>query len=118
MRFFKSNKTTISRINFHFQNIGFTSNFVKDLANELTDSKLKIYDTDSNYFIASLLRKYDGYITSDFLDGVKSGTKLSGNHYCQDLSKLTFESNSFDVVLSTDVFEHVRLYQNAISGNL
>ncbi|MBK7499643.1 MAG: methyltransferase domain-containing protein [Ignavibacteriales bacterium] len=99
----------------HFQNIGFTSNYVKDLANELIDSKFKIYDTDSNYFIASLLQKYDGYITSDFLDGVESGTKLSENHYCQDLSKLTFESNSFDVVLSTDVFEHVRLYQNAIS---
>ena len=61
----------------HFQNIGFTSNYVKDLANELIDSKFKIYDTDSNYFIASLLQKYDGYITSDFLDGVESGTKLA-----------------------------------------
>lgn len=98
----------------HFQNIGFTSDNVKDLANELVDSKIKIYDTDSNYFIAELLQNCTGYVTSDYLEDVELGAKLGENHYCQDLSKLTFESNSFDVILSTDVFEHVRLYRNAI----
>ncbi|MBA4407003.1 hypothetical protein C0389_06995 [bacterium] len=98
----------------YFQNRELISTCIKDLAKELNDKSLTIYDTDSNYYVAQLLKEYNGYITSDYRENVKPGTLLGKNHYCQDLSLLTFIDESFDVVLSSDVFEHVRLYQQAI----
>lgn len=98
----------------YFQKRGLASTCINDLAKELEGKDFTIYDTDSNYYVANLLKKYSGYITSDYREDMNLGTLLGKNHYCQDLSNLTFEDNSFDVVISSDVFEHIRLYKQAI----
>lgn len=98
----------------YLQNKGFTSETVLGLSTELNEQNISIYDTDSMYSVAKLLRTKKQYITSDYYYNVEPGLQLGERHYCQDLSKLTFEDNSLDVVLTSDVFEHVRLYKEAI----
>jgi len=98
----------------YFQKCGLTSTCIKDLAKELEGKDFAIYDTDSNYYVANLLKEFSGYITSDYREDINLGTLLGKNHYCQDLSSLTFEDNRFDVIISSDVFEHIRLYKQTI----
>ncbi len=45
-------------------------------------------------------------VCSEYLDGVAPGTVLDGVE-CQDVQRLTYPSNSFDVCVCTEVFEHV-----------
>lgn len=51
-------------------------------------------------------KKCKQYSASQFYPDKPLGIKV-GNVTCQDLSKLTFESNYFDVLITQDVFEHV-----------
>ena len=53
------------------------------------------------------MRELDGYRSSYFEPGVSPG-EIRGDVECQDLTKLTFADDSFDLVLSSDIFEHVR----------
>lgn len=53
-----------------------------------------------------LNRKCKNLTTSEFYPHVKLGDSYNGV-LCQDVQNLTFESNSFDLATSTDVFEHV-----------
>ena len=99
----------------YLQSRGFTSETVVELSEELCEQNISIYDTDSIYSVAKLLRSKKQYITSDYFENVEHGVQLGERHFCQDLSKLTFHDDSFDVALTSDVFEHVRLYKEAIS---
>lgn len=56
-----------------------------------------------SYFLKSRCKKYT---SSHFFQGVKPG-KYHGNHRSEDLTKMTFPKNSFDLFLTSDVFEHV-----------
>ncbi len=57
----------------------------------------------SSDYIRRLCQQYSA---SQFYTDKPLGTKVE-DFTCQDLSKLTFESNSFDVLITQDVFEHV-----------
>lgn len=47
--------------------------------------------------------------TSDYIDGLAPGAPLNdGVSTCQNLEALTYEDESFDVVVTEDVLEHVR----------
>ena len=56
-------------------------------------------------------RKYfqalDHYTTSYYWDGVPLGDYSEGVQ-CQDLTRLTFDDSSFDLIVTSDIFEHVR----------
>lgn len=47
-----------------------------------------------------------GYTSSQYLDGVPLGGEVDGTR-CEDLSRLTFADESFDLLVTQDVFEHV-----------
>jgi len=51
--------------------------------------------------------KLDGYQNSFFWDDVETGTLRDGVQ-CQNLEALTFESDSLDLIISSDIMEHVR----------
>lgn len=57
-------------------------------------------------FYNYLKNQYKNLTTSDYLDSVPFGTMREGR-LIQNVEKLSFFSESFDVVTSTEVFEHV-----------
>jgi SAM-dependent methyltransferase len=53
-----------------------------------------------------LKRNFDRVITSEFIPGQPLGQKVNGIHN-EDVQRLSFESDSIDLVSSNQVFEHV-----------
>jgi SAM-dependent methyltransferase len=54
-----------------------------------------------------LLRDLPGYVNSYYWPDVEPGAERDGVR-CEDLRDLTFPDESFDLVVSSDIFEHVR----------
>eukprot|EP00889_Picochlorum_renovo_P008948 jgi/Picre1/35978/NNA_003435.t1 len=77
------------------------------LQNDGANSNLAIYNTQCSGTLHNILRKLPKYQCTeyygpqskygDFVDGIKN----------EDLQKLTFSGNNFDIVLSSEVFEHI-----------
>ncbi|TDQ09897.1 class I SAM-dependent methyltransferase [Pedobacter metabolipauper] len=66
-----------------------------------------IYELSSHgAFYNYLKRNFDHLTTSDYMDGITSGTMYKGRTM-QNVEHLTYFSDTFDVVTSTEVFEHV-----------
>jgi hypothetical protein len=69
---------------------------------------LRVLDTDAFSPMSKLLRGQAGYIVSSFQPGKPMDTLLGPQHYNLNLERIGFEDRSFDVVLTSDVMEHVR----------
>ena len=78
-----------------------------DLAAESEFQNLKIYEPGLIGPFRKFFQKLPHYHTSYFWDDVEPGEYREGVQ-CQDLMHLTYEDDSFDLVLSSDIFEHVR----------
>lgn len=67
-------------------------------------STLSIHESSpTNDFIARWNNKYS---CSHYFEGAVEGCYVNGTR-CENLEKLTFSDNSFDLVITQDVFEHV-----------
>jgi SAM-dependent methyltransferase len=53
-----------------------------------------------------LIRNSENVTCSEYFDDINPG-ELKNGIICQDVQKLTFEDNSFDLCTSSEVFEHV-----------
>jgi len=71
--------------------------------------RLKVYEAQSDGAVNRLLGRLPGYISSEFFADVPPGSISKSGVLCQDLQKLTFKDGSFDLVISQDVLEHVRV---------
>jgi len=70
-------------------------------------SSKEIYELSSRGPLVTFLNKNCKKLTcSEYFDAVASGDSYNGI-LCQDVQKLTFPDNSFDLCTSTEVFEHV-----------
>jgi SAM-dependent methyltransferase len=68
---------------------------------------LVIYNTEAERQIHRQLEAMPGYICSDYFGkNYRSGDMVGGRMH-QDLMELSFEDSSIDLVLSSDVFEHI-----------
>jgi SAM-dependent methyltransferase len=68
---------------------------------------LHVYELSSRGPLVRWLRRRAGRLTcSEWLDGAEPGAVVGGV-LCQDVQRLTFAAQSFDVCTSTEVFEHV-----------
>lgn len=74
----------------------------------LTQSDIKIYNTDVNDSFSKVLFKYGNYVSSDLIPGIELGKEVKKGVFCQNLEQLTFSDASFDFVITEDIFEHVR----------
>jgi SAM-dependent methyltransferase len=69
--------------------------------------RIAVYNTESGRAIHEALRELPGYRCSEFLSpDLASGTVVDGVEH-QDLQALSFSDETFDLVLSGDVLEHV-----------
>ena len=75
---------------------------------QLVDSTdLVIYNTEAGRQIHRELSKMSGYICSEYFGGqYTSGDRVRDKMH-QDLMSLSFEDQSIDIVVSSDVFEHI-----------
>lgn len=80
------------------------------LASLITDktfSALSIYEPGISGAYRSYFSKLENYINSFYFEGVKPGEEKDGVRN-EDLMSLSFQTNSFDLVISSDIFEHIR----------
>jgi hypothetical protein len=78
--------------------------------------ELKVYNTECNGPIHKALFEYfDNYICSEYISPeTPPGTTVNHVRH-EDLQSLSFANNSFDIVLSSEVFEHIPLPYKAHS---
>jgi SAM-dependent methyltransferase len=73
----------------------------------LKKEDIGIYNAESKGAVHNILSRMKNYICSEYFgENYTSGDHVNGILH-QDLRELSFKSNSFDVVLSTEVFEHI-----------
>jgi SAM-dependent methyltransferase len=78
---------------------------IRQLASSLNG--IDILDTDSFGIIGRLLRGKPNYKVSDYRPDLPPG-KMSNGAYNVNLEKIPFDDGSFDMIISTEVLEHVR----------
>lgn len=84
---------------------------------ELSDKDLDgvlILNTCSSGSIHNALKRFPGYICSEYFRDVPNGEFYEGI-MSVELSKIPFPDNSLDLIISEDVFEHVENYECALS---
>jgi hypothetical protein len=69
---------------------------------------LRIFDTDAFSAISEHLRGVSGYVCSSYRPELPWGARIDGGHFNIDLEQIDFADESFDIVLTSDVMEHVR----------
>jgi SAM-dependent methyltransferase len=79
------------------------------------DVSLHIYETAAyNIFRDSKLKKLNNYVISEYFDEESLGTYVNGVRH-ENLEHLTFPDNKFDIVINSDVLEHVGNLEKALS---
>jgi hypothetical protein len=69
---------------------------------------LRVLDTDAFSPTAIRLKELPGYTVSSFRPELPMGSALGPNHININLEKIDFHDEAFDIVLTSDVMEHVR----------
>lgn len=91
---------------------------LNDLCEKANQYPLRIYDTQTafyweqcSYSIPDYLKKLENceVFTSTFKSNLNLGVEISNGITNQNLEALTFPDNYFDIVITSDVMEHVRL---------
>jgi len=69
--------------------------------------ELKVFNASNTSPISNALGNTQNIFNTEYFDDVPSGDFKNGV-MCQNLEKLSFQNNSIDLVITEDVFEHVR----------
>lgn len=97
---------------------GIEANSLAELDRNASSATLKIYETQQSFYygncaypIPDLLakRKWIEVQTSTYRPQSRFGSRLGKNFTNQNLEQLTFADNTFNIVITSDVMEHVRL---------
>jgi SAM-dependent methyltransferase len=78
-----------------------------ELAREPNFLKLSIYEPGIIGPFRRYLKAHPNYTNSYLWEGVELGESHKGVR-CENLESLTFANDTFDLVISSDIFEHVR----------
>jgi SAM-dependent methyltransferase len=69
---------------------------------------LRVLNTSLNDSFYQVLHNFENFYCSDLLPDIPNGTEIKKRVFCQNLEEMTFEDNSFDIVITEDVLEHVK----------
>jgi SAM-dependent methyltransferase/DNA-directed RNA polymerase subunit RPC12/RpoP len=69
---------------------------------------MEIYEAQSSGQVHDALCRLPHYTCSEFFNDIPSGQKNLNGILCQDLQNLTFPSDNFDLIITQDIFEHIR----------
>jgi SAM-dependent methyltransferase len=83
---------------------------IRDLADFGGRPDLSVFNAGSGGPILRRLGGSPNIVRSEYFDGVPSGHHKDGV-LCQDLERMSFPDASMDLVLTEDVFEHLRDYR-------
>jgi len=70
--------------------------------------EITIYEAQAHGPVHDLLSLLPNYYCSEFFDDVEPGRMDDRGIRCENLEELTFEDDFFDLVITQDVFEHVK----------
>jgi predicted SAM-dependent methyltransferase len=87
---------------------------IKSLKKFAKKTFLDIYNTDKDIF-NKYFCKNNHYFSSIYAEEYPVGTEIEKNVFCQNIEALTFIDESFDIIITEDVLEHVRNYKMAFS---
>lgn len=74
-----------------------------------TDLKeLRILNTSSCGPIHNCLKHLPNYICSEFFDNIENGETNEQGILCLDLCNIKFDDNTFDIIISEDILEHIK----------
>lgn len=85
---------------------------LEELANSGLLNDVRIYEAAFAGPYKRRLQHLPYYVSSYFFEDVNPGESKDGIR-CEDLTQLTFASDSFDLVITSDIFEHVFHAQKA-----
>jgi SAM-dependent methyltransferase len=87
-----------------------------DLVLKISDKNdFKVYETAAyNVFRFSKIKSFKNYIISEYFDNVTFGKYVNGVRN-ENLECLSFDDNTFDVLITSDVLEHVADLDKAMS---
>ena len=68
--------------------------------------ELRIYEAASTGVIHDCLKNLPNYVCSEYFEEVQTGSYKDGVR-CEDITNLTFQDDSFDLVITQDILEHV-----------
>jgi SAM-dependent methyltransferase len=74
-------------------------------------SDLKIYNLDTDDAFEKIFQNNAGYFCSEYSKDSDAGKNIGVRKSIQNVERLTFDDEMFDVVISEDMFEHVRDYK-------
>ena len=74
---------------------------------------LHVLDTDAFSPISRRLKQWPGYFISSFRPDLPFDTEIEPCYVNVNLEHMGFETDSFDIVMTSDVMEHVRGIENA-----
>jgi SAM-dependent methyltransferase len=74
-------------------------------------SGLQIYNLDTDDAFEKIFQNNAGYFCSEYSNHAEPAGNTSIRKSTQDVERLTFQNEMFDVVISEDMFEHVRNYK-------
>ena len=69
---------------------------------------LQVFEAQARGPVHDVLKKLSGYVGAEFFPNVAPGKPGPGGVRSEDLEQLTFGADSFDLIITQDVFEHVR----------
>ena len=85
------------------------------LVNHLEElENYNILNACSSGHIHNALKNLDNYTCSEFFDNIESGDYYEGV-LCVDLCNIPFTDNTFDIIITEDIFEHIVGYEKAMS---
>ena len=76
-------------------------------------AEVRVLDTDANGRIGRLLEQHPGCVLSLFQPEHPNGATLPGGALNVDLERMPFPDRRFDVIITTEVMEHVRYLETA-----
>ncbi len=96
---------------------GWRARSLAELREAVPGAPVRILDTCSSWPPASLLRGIPGIdlVVSEYDPDATPGSELAPGVRCENLERLTLPDDSLDLLLTSDVLEHVRLYRRALA---